>query len=366
MLTSHQLVKLKLMTEGLAVTEAASFELSQHQPSRPLTLADYVTTSGISLGISGDIWVNAPIRLHNPNFVSENTPHILDLDEEGFFVRSGDQIFRAKPLPVPDYHDERNSSGELYTDYAVTHLDRVRISPIDGCGMVCTFCDVPFRSDYRRRRIDGLVSAVRRALDDKALPAKHILISGGTPKAEDYDFLRTVYRVAAEEFKSNKIDIMMVPVPGLLNFKELHQMGINGLSLNLEIYNEDIARRAMRAKFELGRQYYLDVIEEAVSEFGLGRVRSLLIVGIEPPEDTLTAVHELAKRGCDPVLSPFRPDPSTPLKEHRVPTIDLLERVYFESLEIVSAYPVKLGPRCIPCQHNALVFPEGSESYYYS
>ncbi len=284
-------------------------------------------------------------------------------------VRSQGQTFSARPIPVPDYDCEKNSSEEPYTSYAITHTDRVRISPIEGCGMVCTFCDLPYEFRYRRKRIDGLVDSVQRAIDDKALPAKHVLISGGTPKSgkSEIDFLQTVYLTVASTFPDLDVDIMMVPLPGLLDLKTLREAGIHGLSINLEIYNQEISKKMMRAKYELGLQYYLEFIEDAVTEFGPGRVRSLLIVGLEPLEDTLKGVRELAVRGCDPVLSPFRPDPVTPLKHYPVPTVEMLERVYLESLEIVSSYPsVKLGPRCIPCHHNTLTFPDGSDVYYYS
>jgi hypothetical protein len=362
-------VKLLLMTEGVTVTSRAREELSLHQPDRPLTLAEYATTSGITLSLEGEVWVNAPIALHNPNFVSDDAPNVLDFEESQYFIRSGESRIPAKPLPVPDYHDELNSSEERYTTYAASHADRVRISPIEGCGIVCTFCDLPYEFRYRRKRVDGLVDSVQRAIDDKALPAKHILISGGTPSLDqdDMNFMNTVYRAVAERFSSFPVDIMMVPLPGLLDLGSLKAAGIHGLSINLEIYNRELARKVMRAKYDLGLDYYLDFIEKAVTIFGPGRVRSLLLVGLEPAEDTLKAVHELARRGCDPVLSPFRPDPSTPLRNHPVPGIDLLEQVYVESLNIVASYPgVKLGPRCIPCQHNTLTFPDGSSDYYFS
>src|SRR6185295_1761839 len=176
------------MTDALAITSRVMNEHSR-QGSRPVTLADYATTSGISLKLSEEVWVNAPIQAHNPNFISSTPPHILDFDEAGFSIRSGGAEFPAWPLPVPDYHDQLNSSEEKYTSFAITHADRVRISPIDGCGMVCTFCDLPYEFRYRRKRIDGLIDSVQKALDDEALPARHVLISGGTPKVEDIDYL---------------------------------------------------------------------------------------------------------------------------------------------------------------------------------
>ena len=92
--------------------------------------------------------------------------------------------------------------------------------------------------------------------------------------------------------------------------------------------------------------------------YGLGRVRSLLLVGIEPIEDTLAGVEALAARGCDPVLSPFRPDPSTPMRAIPPPTEADLGEVWERSEEIVARYGMRLGPRCVPCMHNTLTFPE--------
>lgn len=360
-----QRLKLQLLAEGITVTARAVAELSR-QGSRPLTLADYATTSGITIKLPEDLWINAPLQEHNPNFVKAPPLHVLDCGDEGFFISSGGDEFSVLPLPVPDFHDQLNSSQERYTSYAITHADRVRISPIMGCGMVCQFCDLPYEFRYRRQRIDGLIESVQRALDDKSLPARHVLISGGTPLEEDIGYLRTVYRAVAEAFSMCSVDIMMVPIPGLLDPNVLFSEGIAGLSINVELYNRDVARTLMRQKYELGIDYYLSFIERAVHVFGPGRVRSLIIAGLEPPEDTLRAVQKIAERGCDPVLSPFRPDPNTPMRNYPAPTAELLERIYLESCEIVSRYPVKLGPRCIPCQHNTLAFPDDSSDYYYS
>ena len=90
------------------------------------------------------------------------------------------------------------------------------------------------------------------------------------------------------------------------------------------------------------------------------------MVGIEPMEATLQAVEELAMRGCEPVLSPFRPDPATPLRDESPPSATFLEEIYVRSVEIVERHNAKLGPRCIPCMHNTLTFPDESGYYYWS
>jgi hypothetical protein len=81
-------------------------------------------------------------------------------------------------------------------------------------------------------------------------------------------------------------------------------------------------------------------------------------------EETLEAVGELVRRGCDPVLSPFRPDPHTPLRDAPPPTVDFLEEAYDRAMEFVDLQGGALGPRCIPCMHDTLTFPDGSERYF--
>ncbi len=365
MLTQIERLKIELITHGLRVSGTARQELSGRGENRPITLADYASTSGISMRLEGHVWVNAPIADHNPNFV-QHPACSLDFVEDRFVVRSGLLEAAAEPVPVPDWHNQTNLWGEPYTSYAITHTDRVRISPIEGCGIVCKYCDLPYEYRYRTKRVEGLVDSIRHAVEDRRVPAKHVLISGGTPRPNDYVYENEAYEAVARAFPHLDIDIMMVPCPGLLDVEHLRQIGIHGLSINLELHNEQLARKIMPAKARLGRQHFLDFIETAVETFGSGRIRSLLLVGLEPLEDTLCAVAALAERGCEPVLSPFRPDPATPLRKLSPPSVDLLVEIYERGREITEKHGVKLGPRCIPCHHNTLTFPDGSPSYYYS
>jgi hypothetical protein len=365
MLTDIERAKIELMTFGMKVDGSARKAIEGDE-KRPLTLADYASTSGISMVLEQDIWVNVPIADHNPNFVDE-TPFTLGFSDGRFFVRTPRKDFEVKPIPVPAYHNGNAESGELYTNLAITHTDRVRISPIGGCAITCTFCDLPYEFTYRKKDVNDLVESVGVALTDSVQPARHVLISGGTPRKSDYGYQNEVYGAVARAFPQTDVDIMMVPMPELLDPSRLHSQGIYGLSINLELWNERLRREYMKGKGSLNREVYLDFIENASSIFGEGNVRSLLMVGIEPMEDTLRGVEALAQRRCDPVLSPFRPDPATPLRDRSPPSVEFLTETYERAREIVGRYGgVKLGPRCIPCMHNTLTFPDDSGKYYSS
>ena len=303
-LSHAERLKFALWAEGLTLSTAAARELDRLSHGRPITPADYASTSGLILRLEDDVWINAPIAYYNPNFVT-NPPFALDLDADGFNVRGNGLVVRAGVWLPPLYHGENNSWGESYNSYAFTHADRVRISPIEGCAITCTFCDLPYEFKYRRKRIEGIVNSVRRALGDDLQPAHHVLISGGTPRVEDYNYLRDVYNSVLESFPGLPIDIMMAPMEGLLDLTRLKMLGINELSINIEIWDEGVARRVMPKKYRQGKAYYLEFIAKSVAVLGKGRVRSMLIAGLEPMESTLEAIDAIAELGATPVFEPF-------------------------------------------------------------
>jgi hypothetical protein len=355
-LSNNQRLKFKLLSDGLAISDGARSFIDTANQGRDLTPADYASTSGVILRLDEDVWVNAPIVDHNANFVA--TPECtLDVDGDGLVLRTPMSVVSAEFWLAPAYHGRCNHEGEAYNSYAFTHADRVRISPVEGCAFTCRFCDLPYDFKYRTKRLAGLRDSVKVALTDPVQPARHVLISGGVPRAADYEYLVESYEMILTSFPDVDIDIMMVPLPEIVRLRSLAELGVHELSINVEIFNTDLARKLMRRKSDQGVQHYLDFLSEAADVLGGDRVRSMLLVGIEPMEDTLAGVTAIAERGCVPVLSPFRPDPSTPLASAAIPTAAFIEEVYVRSVDIASRYGVALGPSCAPCSHNTLTFP---------
>lgn len=358
--TQAQELKFQLLAEGLTLSDGARRWLADVTHGKSLTPADYASTSGLILELDDDVWVNAPIVDHNPNFVAEPTA-VLDVDGGALVMRSGPLVSGVRYWPQPDYHGTGNDHGPL-NNYVVTHGDRARLSPIRGCAMTCTFCNIPYDDPinvYTLKSIPACVEAVRSALDDGAQPAHHLLISGGTPKPKDVGFHRELYRTILTTFPELPVDIMMAPVTGVLDVPELARLGVNELSINLEVYDRGRARDVARSKYNQGLEHYLGAIEDAAAILGPGRVRSMLLVGLEPAESTLEGVAAIAERGGLPVLSPFRPDPVTPLRDVRPPDADELREVLLRATEIVADLGTILGPDCPPCSHNTLNFAVG-------
>jgi Radical SAM superfamily len=365
-LSVAQRLKFQLLAEGIEISPLARKALRQSTDGEDLTPADYASTSGLILQLDDDVWVNAPINDYNPNFVS-GSRYVLDYGVDGFWVHGAGLASPAMFWPPPSYHGQAARFGPL-NNFVVSHGDRARLSPVRGCAMTCTFCNIPYDDPldvYGTKPIDALLEAARIAISDGRQPAHHLLISGGTPKRPDFGFMQELYQRVLTEFPQTPADIMMVPLPGLFDLPLLDKLGLNEISINIEVFSRAHAAEVARHKYHQGLDFYLDFIEEAAEVLGPGRVRSMLMVGLEPTEMTLAGVAAIAERGGVPVLSPFRPDPATPLRDRKPPGAAELEQTYLRAVDVAADHGAVLGPNCPPCTHNTLSFVAPGSSYRY-
>ncbi len=355
-LTAAQRLKLDILERGVGVGTEALAALTI-DGTRPLVEHDYVTTGGLTLVIDHDIYINAPVDY---SFCGD--PAATVGFEDGTFVLENESArYPAQVLSLPGYLWPKDDAPRGM----MTHADRIRMSPIDGCACSCRFCDWPLLP-YATLPIDGLIDGLKIALGDTALPPRHVLVSGGTPRGGDREFMNTVYE---ETVRSSPlpVDVMLMPRDGHELIDRLVDAGVAGFAINLEVFSRETAAALCPNKEFVGLDGYADFISHAVERTGgsgSGRVRSLLLVGLEPEETTLEGVRFLAELGCDPALSPFRPAENTELADVPPPTADFMESVYLEASGIAEQYGVELGPRCIPCQHNTIAFPDGDGFYY--
>lgn len=361
------LLKFRLLAEGLKIDSGARDRWVELYGG-PLTLAEYATTSGVALVLPEDLYVNAPL---NHSAAPE-----LRCDEDVFFVSHDDRDVPVRAIPVPGFHgqtqlDLLDGSVQPHTNYGVTHTDRCRVSPIAGCAWKCKFCDLPYEFAYRKRHPQNLLNVIRLAQHDALVPARHVLISGGTPRRgrpgeSDEEWIDGVYEFLARH-SPLPVDVMMPPRRDLEHPQRLASMGVHSVSLNMEVYDPERARALAPAKAHLGREHYLRCIERAVESFGIGRVQSLIVLGasVEPLESTLRGVRDLVERGCIPVLSPFRPNPITPMGRLRGATFEEMVEAYQATLDICEQVGngVLPGPRCVPCHHNTVTLPDASGFY---
>ena len=323
-LSYNELLKFRLLAGGVRVHDTAQ-RAWRERFDGPLTLAEYATTSGVTLVLPGDLYVNAPLTsCRMPRNCATRTTVSSSLPSP---APCRSMSSRSQHFYDREMIDHEDGSVQPHTNYGVTHTDRCRVSPIGGCAWKCKFCDLPYEFSYRKKHQDNLLAVILAARDDPQAPARHVLISGGTPRApraargtrpavDDEAWIDGVYAYLAEH-SPLPVDVMLPPRKDLSHPERLRSMGINMLSVNLEVSDPARASQLAPAKAKVGRTHTLAYIERAVESFGVGYVQSLIVFGeaIEPLESTLRGVQDLVDRGAIPVLSAFRPHHLTPLAD---------------------------------------------------
>ncbi len=354
MTTDHaalEALKISVLANGLKLDAEALTRLGG--PSS-ITVHEYPTTGGLPFRI-GEMYVNAPFdewfcsRAEAEFHVGADGAPAVRLGPDEWAV---DEVF-----PLPGYIGKQTDAGRRIDDVAMSHMDRVRLSPIAGCAFDCHFCDLPSYS-YGRDDLDHMKVSLDVALADDKLPVRHAMISGGTPGRRDYGWFDDMCTDLIGH-SPVPMDVMVAARPdGEAMVDRLVEAGVHGLAINIETFGEEASGEIIRQKHRFSRPYFEATVGRAVERLGRsGRVRSLIIPGLEAIDDTLRGVELLASLGCDPVLSPFRPAGNTLLEHAEPPSEETLRVVLREARAIADHHGVRLGPACVPCQHNTLSFP---------
>lgn len=361
-------LKLRLMQQGAVFSKKAKGAMNRSRFGR-FSFSDYATTSGVVMVLNNATYANVPVKVRGTSFT-------VEYENEKFCLYDGDRKIKVSVsiISAPKYalDIERLPDGTPVRELVMTHADRTRISPVHGCSYHCSFCTS--NADYYKEvPIEQLEAALQIALSDPYNSPRHILISGGTPEADEdsYRWHNEVYRYFPKRYPLYEFDVMLSPRSLYPNknrrgddrdflFFLKEGCGFDTMSVNLELYNEIWRNRFIPDKAALGRERYLHFIEDAVNIFGENKVRSSLVVGLEPMEDTLQGVRDIVSCGCIPVLSAFVPAPGTDMANYPAPDVDFLYNLVKKVDAVARAGGKIIGPLCRPCTHNSLTLEEGS------
>jgi len=344
--TENFKLKAYMLEQGIKISTEAENFLNNKSPI--WLMKDYITCTGLTFVFDGEY---ATISQNQASKIQ------LILENNNLFIIGEGRKVQADVIIPPEYmKDEILIQGKSITNYVNTYTDRVRLQLSSGCVNKCKFCNA-IEFPYFLNTKTGLEEALKIALKQSKI--RHMLISSGSVKVEDLPKISDMYNYFGKNYSHLLPDVMMTPrgfdsyvdsSQYLDYIKFLKDSDIFGLSINMEINSEENLKRFCPEKFAIGQKRYLDFIEKAVSIFGKGKVRSLLIVGLEPLEETLKGVEKLAKIGCNPVLSPLFPygEANTP------PNAQLFIKARQFAEEICEKHGVELGPLCKPCSHNVL------------
>lgn len=345
-------VKISLLNQGVRLSPEARIYIEQTGKIRNAVF------SAVDLIIFDDLHVNCPRKLKFGNFTPWEI--VLSSDNTLWLQYHGINISKTI-LDLEDIHGNKTTlSGIPYSRICFWATDRLRIHHnltccLKNAGKGCKFCEIPPSKQLLpfREILDTVDFYIKNAND-----FRHFLIGGGS-EPRDIEWQSIIAITKHIRQKSPKpIYLMSLPPKDLSVLEQYYQSGITEIGFNIELFEAENAIKYMPGKGEIQREDYFEALEKATQYWGTdGKVRSLIILGLEKEDTLLKGIRRLCSIGVMPILSVFRPIPGTDVENLVPPSNSYLRHIYYAGTEICAKYGLHLGPDCPACQNNTLSMP---------
>lgn len=368
-------LKIALLVQGAVVTDDAKEAMGSIREA---------TNNAIDIllplnGGSDYVIVNVPVDIKLVRF----SPFRIDYREGNYILTYyGDVVseivlYPRDPISVNDDGTTRmtlanpgiNKPSIPYSEVAFLSTDRLRVHLTNKCifkthdkqgnFLGCKFCNI--EACTGEISLDNVREVVSEYWSHASeINLTHFLVGGQTAADADENLVEII-KIIREIAPYAPIYAMVIPYR-YQTIERMYEAGMDQLSCNVEIFNDDIALKIMPGKRKTTFSEYLDKLTYATELMGRrGNVRSMVIVGLEPKSDLMNGIRLLAENGIQPILSIFRPMPNTPLEGQNAPPMRELFNIYKEAQAICREFSLYLGPDCVNCQNNTLALPKWLE-----
>lgn len=217
--------------------------------------------------------------------------------------------------------------GEIIGRIARPHSDKcISLWPSLDCSYVqagngCRYCGLNTlpKEEMIQFQPDYLTEIVHTAMQYN--PNYEVNLSGGTCCSPDHaiDYLSSICSALVRKCGNIIISVECAPPEDPRSLYRLKNAGASAIVMNLEIFSETLREKVCPGKGSISNNRYFCAFIEAIKLFGAGNVSSVLIVGIQPKQDILTACECLIQIGVIPTLIPFKPLDGTPMQDEKTP-----------------------------------------------
>lgn len=314
------------------------------------------TYSSIDLYFSKSLIINCPLDL---KLCSISPFEIVYEKDELILSYAGCEIYRVFVDFGIEYQDLKTQNNISYKDISFLATDRLRIHHSLGCAYKtmhkgCLFCDVP--ASMYSLKMEDIYEVINWHLENSEF--RHILIGGGSSarNIEPSRILDIIHYI--RKYTRKSIYLMSLPPQDTEILSEYFQAGLDEIAFNIEVFDREKALYYMPHKGAIALNEYQDALVEAVKLWGsTGKVKCLLVYGLETDKSFLDGIFWLASHGIQPVISVFRPLKNTEMQDRIPPESSSLQKIYFDALSICQPYNLYPGPECLYCQNNTLSIP---------
>lgn len=337
-------LKLELFCKGIKIEEG----LDPTQEGRAITKVRAGLGSGLEMILPDDLYCNVPVL---ESFVKTTPFTLAKRDGVLVILRDGEKIAHASLAQKPRWYDYTTTGGRPMPEVGSLQGTTLAFYPTNVCGfwkmeprMNCRFCATGINvTDAEMPTVDEVVEVCQAARDEGTTFAHfNVGYFGGKALGVIKPFVEAVK-------KQTKllVGVQAPPQKELSKYDELIDAGTDHFSFCYELHNPRVFQEICPGKDEhLGQKAFFDAMEYTVKKMGKGRNSGEIIAGIEPLEDTFTAIDYITSVGAFPTICVFRPVAGTDMEDYPSPGYEDMLLVYRRMYEACrdNSIPTGIAP----------------------
>lgn len=281
-----------------------------------------------------EVWVNVPVV----ETFARRSPYVLSGSPgEGYRV-THEQTRDVYPVRIPrepGWYGRQtsrdipmNQIGVMQGTYLGIYVNMVCTFWNYNPAMNCRFCTTGQNvgeNESADKAVSDVVETCWAAKEESAVSFVHL--NGGFQGTRGIQFTEP-YITAIKEEVGMLVGVQLAPEKDFSRYDRLIDLGVDHLSFCVEFWNPSWFAELCPGKEKmLGQKLFLDAMEYCAKRMPKGAVSGELIAGLEPLEDTLTAIDYIADSGAFPTVCVFRPTVGSDLEATPPPAYADMRRV---------------------------------------
>ena len=296
--------------------------------------------SGLDLAIETgsrmkrEVWVNVPVVEH---FAQSSPYRLIGGPDAGYQVLDErDHTEYAVRLPKePAWYARLTSRdipmhriGVLQGTYLGIYVNPVCAFWNSNPRLNCKFCTTGRNvgpAEAVHKSIEDVVETCRAAKDESGITFVHL--NGGFEGEHGIEHVLP-YVKAIKEQVGLLVGVQLAPEHDFRRYDDLVAAGADHVSFCVELLDPRWFQRICPGKARVhGQKLYFDAMAYCVSLLPYGAVAGEIIAGLEPVEQTLSAIDRITEIGAFPTVCIFRPTVGSDLENWPTPSYAEMRRV---------------------------------------
>jgi hypothetical protein len=301
-------------------------------------------------GLKDAIYVNAPVveafAAHSPYVLLETGAATHAIRDD----RTGHEYDVRLPREPAWYRAETsnqvpmNRVGVLQGTYLAIYANPVcafwNYSPRLNCRF-CTTGQNVGAAEAPVKAINDVIETCWAAKEESGVTFVHL--NGGFQGSRGIEFIEP-YVKAIKDDVGLLVGVQLAPEKDFSRYHELVALGVDHLSFCVELNDAEWFARICPGKARVhGQSLYFDAMEYCASLMPRGAVSGEVIAGIEPVEQTLSAIDRITDLGAFPTVCIFRPTIGSEMQDWPPPAYEDMRRVMVHVYEACRAHWLPIG-----------------------